>query len=30
MRGIKSEKEADRLIKQAILTRSYVKFLANQ
>lgn len=30
MRGIQSDKEADRLIKQANLTRSYVQFLAQQ
>jgi non-specific serine/threonine protein kinase len=30
MRGIQSEKEADRLIKQASQTRAYVEFLAKQ
>jgi len=30
IRGVNSDKEADRLIKQATLTRSYVEFLAKQ
>ena len=30
MGGIKSDKEADRLIKQAQQTRAYVQFLARQ
>jgi len=30
IRGVNSDKEADRLIKQATLTRSYVEFLARQ
>jgi serine/threonine protein kinase len=30
IRGVQSDKEADRLIKQATLTRSYVEFLSRQ
>jgi hypothetical protein len=30
MRGISSDREADRLIKQASQTRAYVQFLAKQ